>query len=143
MTQQEKFIHAAQALDKVIQKIKDDQWDTALPSWFDHDKSEGKTLREIVCFHAYEEAWVPDMLAGKTIKEVGEDAYEGKRLLGKDPRANYTKLVKDAVAAVRKHEDIKSTVHASSGDITAAEYLKEATDYRDQRVRDITKLIGI
>ena len=46
------------------------------------------TLREIIGYHAYDDAWVPDMLAGRTMAEVGADAFKGD-LLGDDPKAAF------------------------------------------------------
>ena len=42
------------------------------------------TLRETINYHAYDTAWVPDTLAGKTIEEVGS-TYDGD-LLGDEPK---------------------------------------------------------
>jgi hypothetical protein len=42
------------------------------------------TLRTIVSYHAYDDAWVPDALAGKTKDEVGRDKHKGG-LLRDDP----------------------------------------------------------
>ena len=46
------------------------------------------TLREIIGYHAYDDAWVPDMLAGRTMDEVGQDAFKGD-LLGDDPKGSF------------------------------------------------------
>jgi hypothetical protein len=45
------------------------------------------TLRRIINYHAYDDAWVPEVLAGKTIAEVGMK-WDGD-LLGDHPRLNF------------------------------------------------------
>ena len=70
----------------------------------------------------YELLWVPDLLEGKTIAEVG-DKYEGD-ILGNDHIAAW----QSAVAAVQKalaDFDPSMTVHLSYADKSADDYLKE------------------
>ena len=71
MTEQEVFILADRALNDVVAQIADDQWSMRMPPTFARRESaEPPTLREILNYHAYDDAWVPDMLAGKTMDEV-------------------------------------------------------------------------
>jgi hypothetical protein len=46
------------------------------------------TLREVVNALAYDDAWVPDMLAGRSMDEVGKDAFDGD-LLGDEVSDNF------------------------------------------------------
>ncbi|MGH3935072.1 MAG: hypothetical protein ACRDS1_08875, partial [Pseudonocardiaceae bacterium] len=58
------FVLADRTLNDVIQQIKDDQWAMAMPADFlMRHTGHVPTLREIVNYHAYDDAWVPDMLA--------------------------------------------------------------------------------
>jgi len=50
----------------------------------DDSRLPGSTLRTVVNYHAYDDAWVPDVLAGKTKEEVG-DKHDGD-LLGDHPK---------------------------------------------------------
>lgn len=138
MTEQDVFILADQALKAVVEQIRDDQWDLVVPD--DMTRKPGITLRELINYHAYDDAWVPDVLAGRTIEEVG-DKYAGD-LLGDHPKLNFASIVETAVLAVRAFDDPDRTVHLSYGDWPAREYLKHITSFRGLRTHDIAKLIG-
>ena len=138
VTEQDVFILADQALKAVVEQIRDDQWDLVVPD--DMTRKPGVTLRELINYHAYDDAWVPDVLAGRTIEEVG-DKYAGD-LLGDHPKLNFASIVETAVLAVRAFDDPDRTVHLSYGDWPAREYLKHITSFRGLRTYDIAKLIG-
>lgn len=79
------FELADRALDRAVAQIRDDQWDIQMPASFatrrdDHVPS----LRDVVSYHAYDDAWVPAMLSGAAMAQVGVDAVTGD-LLGADP----------------------------------------------------------
>jgi len=96
LTEPEVFVLADQALNRVVSEIKPEQWPMTMPpSFARRDKSHVPTLREIINYHAYDDAWVPDMLAGKTMEEVGKEAYKGD-LLGDDPPGRFQALVERA-----------------------------------------------
>ena len=65
---------ADEALKAAIDQIRDGQWALRVPD--DMTRRPGTTLRETVTHHAYDDAWVPDVLAGRTIAAVG-DKYDG------------------------------------------------------------------
>jgi uncharacterized protein (TIGR03086 family) len=141
MTEQEAFVVADLALCAVVAHIGDDQWSMPLPAWFDTGWVKGPLdLRTIVNYHAYDDAWVPDVLAGRTMAEVGT-AHDGD-LLGAAPAASFRAIADRAVAAARSLDDPGRTVHLSYGDFPAREYLKHITSYRGFRVYDIAKAIG-
>ncbi len=142
MTEAEVFILADQALVAAVDQIKDDQWGMKLPGWFQVGQTQTELdLRKIINYHAYDEAWVPDVLAGKTKDEVG-DKYDGD-LLGADPKASFHKLAEVALQAVRALDNPDKNVHLSYGDFPAREYLKHITSFRGFRAYDIAKLIGV
>ena len=86
MNEPEVFELADRTLNGVVAQITDEQWDTAMPPSFAMRNAERvPTLRQVIAYHAYDDAWVPDMLAGRTMEEVGKDAFDGD-LLGADPR---------------------------------------------------------
>jgi uncharacterized protein (TIGR03086 family) len=140
MTVQEVFISSEEALTNVVNQIKDDQWNMVMPPEFKTRSKGSVTLREIINYHAYDDAWVPETLAGKTSEEVG-DKYDGD-LLGDDPKAAWRKIVDAAIAAV-KSCDLDKTVHLSYGDFPAGEYLKHIISFRALRAVDIARIIGV
>jgi hypothetical protein len=128
----------------VVQQIGDDQWGMSLPEWFKNfRKQENMTLRTIINYHAYDDIWVPETLAGKTIEEVG-DKYAGD-LLGEDPKASFAAIVDKAVAAVEAltEADLDRKVHLSYGDWPVREYLTHIITFRGFRIFEISKLIGV
>ena len=141
MTEQELFIRADEALVNVIEKIQPGQWGMKLPDWFQTGRTQhDPTLRDIINYHAYDEAWVPDTLAGKTVNEVG-DKHDGD-LLGDDPQAAYALLADEAKNAVQTLPDPNVTVHLTYGDFPAREYLRHISSFRGFRAFDIARLIG-
>ncbi len=139
--EQEVFIASDRALNDIIQQITNEQWEFAIPAWFQTGrKQENMTLRTIVNYHAFDDAWVPDVLSGMTAAEVGAK-YDGD-LLGSDPRASFLAIVDKAVAAVEECKDLDQTTHLSYGDFPARDYLTHISMFRGFRVYDIAKLIG-
>ena len=144
MTIQETFIKADETLNNVVAQIKEGQWDMQMPKSFIMNATDSKisTLRDVINYHAYDEAWVPDMLAGKTMEEVGKEKYDGD-LLGKNPKENFAALVKESVDAAHKLPSLKRVVHYSYGDYLADEALGHAIIFRGFRAHDLAKVIGI
>jgi hypothetical protein len=137
------FVLADEAINGVVGQIRDDQWDMEVPPDFARSQTATTpTLREIVSYHAYDDAWVPDMLAGRTMAEVGVDNYKGD-LLGDDPKGNFAAIVDRAVAAAKALDDPDRTVHCSFGDFKAYEYLWQANMFRGLRAHDIARMIGV
>jgi len=133
------FILADEALKGVVDQIRDDQWDLVVPAEMT-PRQPGSTLRKVIGYHACDDAWVPDVLAGRTIEEVGA-AWDGD-LLGDHPRLNFASFVETAVLAVRGLDDLDRIVHLSYGDYPAREYLKHITSFRGLRVYDLSRFIG-
>jgi uncharacterized protein (TIGR03086 family) len=142
LTEPEAFVLADHAINDVVAHIRDDQWAMPMPPSFARRQSDSvPTLREIIAYHAYDDAWVPDMLAGRTMDEVGKDKFKGD-LLGNDPKGNFAAIVEKAVAAARAVTDLERTVHLSFGDYTAREYFYQTNMFRGLRTRDIARVIG-
>lgn len=141
MTIQAAFVAANLGLKKVIDQINDEQWEQMVPS--DWTRGKDTTLHDLINYHTYDDAWVPDVLAGKTKEEVGAK-YDGD-LLKDDPKGNYGHYNQLAVAAVEAlgEDDLAKTVHLSYGDFTAKEYLEHITSFRGFRIWDIAKFIGV
>jgi len=143
MREEDVFVLADRALDDVVRQIPGDQWAMTMPEDFlMRWAGQRPTLREVINYHAYDEAWVPDMLAGRTMDEVGRDKFDGD-LLGADPKAAFSRLVDAACAATAQLDDPERTVHCSFGDFTAREYLWQVTSFRGLRAHDLALVIGV
>jgi uncharacterized protein (TIGR03086 family) len=94
------------------------------PEWLKHATPCSEwDLRALVNHMVYEMAWVPDLLAGKTVAEVG-GKYDGD-LLGKNVLAAWRKVLANAVRAV-EDVDPEATVHLSYGNFPAEYYIRES-----------------
>lgn len=142
MKEPEVFIKAEHALKAVVDQIRDDQWAMEMPPEFYTRADTRPTLHEVINYHAYDDAWVPDMLAGRAMDEVGADAFKGD-LLGDDPKGNFAAIVAKACAAAEALSDLDRTVHCSFGDYPAREYLWQITSFRGLRAHDIAEVIGV
>jgi uncharacterized protein (TIGR03086 family) len=142
LPEQKVFILADRTLNDVVSKIRDDQWSMDMPAGFQTRRTDHTpTLREIIGYHAYDDAWVPDTLSGKTMDEVGRDKFKGD-LLGEDPKARFAELVDKACAAVREFDDLDRVVHLSFGDFKAREYFWQINMFRGLRAYELAKVIG-
>ncbi len=109
------FKEAAKEAGSCVQRVEPDQLTNATPcsEW---------DLRALLQHMVYELVWVPDLLAGKTVEEIG-DKYDGD-LLGDDPHAAWQRASEAALAAVEK-ADSTDVVHLSYADVTADHYIRE------------------
>lgn len=133
------FLQADAALRSVFDRVTSEQLD--LPAPAEWTRVENPTLRDIVADHTRDEAWLPDVLAGRTIDEVG-DKYAGD-LLGNDPIASYDRINDLATAAVNVELDPDKVVHLSYGDFSLAEYLQHVSIYRAFQAWSVARLVGI
>lgn len=110
------FHEATKEANSCIARVKPEQLKDPTPcsAW---------SLRDLLNHMVYEMRWVPDMLAGKTIAEVG-DQYDGD-LLGDDPVGAWTSALEAALRAVDT-ANLKSTVYLSYGDYSAEHYIRES-----------------
>jgi uncharacterized protein (TIGR03086 family) len=143
MTEPELFVLADRALNGVVAQVRDDQWTMTMPeTFFTRPTDHPLTLREVIGYHAYDDAWVPDMLAGRTMDEVGRERHRGD-LLGDDPKARFAEIVEAACAAALALDDLGRTVHCSFGDFPARGYLWQVTSFRAFRTHDFARLLGL
>jgi len=137
------FVLADRALDRVVQQVRDDQWELVMPDDFARRGDPAPvTLRGVLTYHAYDEAWIPDMLAGRTMDEVGREAFDGD-LLGDDPRAAFADLTAKGVAAARAVTDLDRVVHWSYGDFPLRDGLWHVTCFRGLRAVDLARVLGL
>src|SRR6202521_3131223 len=143
MSEPDVFVLADRALNRVVGQIKDEQWQMPMPpSFARRDTEHTPTLREIINYHAYDDAWVPDMLAGRTMDEAGKEKFAGD-LLGDDPKGNFAAIVEKACAAAQALDDLDRVVHCSFGDYSARQYLWQINSFRGLRAHDIARVIGV
>jgi hypothetical protein len=138
------FVLADRAIDRVVQQVTEEQWDWPVPDYFARrDPTSRPTLRDVVGYHAYDDAWVPDMVAGRTMTEVGTGTFSGD-LLGDDPKLAFAEIVERACAAVAAltPPDLDRVAHCSFGDFPVREYLWQVTLFRGGRAVDIARMIG-
>jgi len=143
MAEPETFVLADQALARVVAQIAPDQWDMILPSTFaTRSRPEPPSLRTLINYHAYDDAWVPDVLAGLTMEEAGSDKFDGD-LLGDDPVANFDAIVERACAAASAVTNLDAVAHLSFGDYTVREYFWQINQFRALRAHDIARAVGV
>ena len=133
------FLQADAALRSVVDQITPAQLD--LPAPTEWSTKESPTLRDILASHAEDEAWLPAVLEGKTIEEVG-DTYKGD-LLGDDPIGNYDRINDATTAVVRGDLDPDRVTHLSYGDYPLAEALQHTALYRAFQAWSIARHLGI
>jgi hypothetical protein len=148
MHEPELFVLADRALDKVVQQVRDDQWSLPIPAWIRVGSMVNRDeldLSAILNYHAYDDIWVPDMLAGKTMAEVGADKWKGQDLLGDDPKASFAAIVDAAVAAANAvtPAQLQQVAHLSFGDFTVQEYFWQITQFRAFRAYEFASMIGV
>lgn len=113
------------------------------PEWFELGYNQDRasvTVRDLLNYHAYDTAWVPEEFAGKTVAEVG-DTYNGD-LLGDEPVESYAAYSRAAVEAIETGYDPARTVHFSYGDYPAREAITHITAFRVFRAYDFARLTG-
>jgi len=107
------FRRASDGFVRRAQRINADQWSAATPctDW---------NVRALVNHVAGEYLWVPEMMAGRTVADVG-GRLDGD-VLGEDPLDALIKAQRAALAAVDEPGALARPVHLSFGDVPAAEY---------------------
>jgi hypothetical protein len=138
MKTDELFLQADAALRSVIDRI--DPADLSKPAPAEWTPIERPAYRDIVATHAYDEVWVPGVLAGKAAAD--EDAFRDADLLGDDPIGSYDEINDTATAAVRSGE-WADTFRFTYGDYSAEEGFAHMATYRAFQAWLIAKHLGI
>lgn len=138
MRTDELFLEADAALRSVIDRL--EPADLSKPAPKEWTSTPDPTFRDIVFAHAYDEAWVPDVLAGKS--PADGDEFRNADLLGDDPIASYDRLNDTATAAVREGA-AATTFRFQYGDYSAEEGFAHLATYRAFQAWMIAKHLGI
>jgi uncharacterized protein (TIGR03086 family) len=142
LSEPEVFELADRALARVVGRVGPEQWDETLPASFaTRARPQPPTVRELINYHAYDDAWVPHTLAGLTMEEAGADTFSGD-LLGDDPVGRFEAIVDAACAAAGAVTDLDAVAHLSFGDYTVREYFWQINSFRALRVHDIATALG-
>lgn len=104
---------AIDVFDRAMHKVGLTDWDSPTPcaDW---------TVRDLVNHIVGEQLWVPDILAERTVAEVG-DKFDGDQLHD-DPLYAWQEASSTARAAWLQPGAVERTVHLSYGDVPAEEY---------------------
>jgi len=138
----ELFVMAEQVLVEVIGRVRGEQWDIVLPPLLDKPGADQPTpMRAAVGYYARDDAWVPDLLAGRSMLAVGPDRFDGD-LLGDDPDGAVTRFADAACAAARTVDDGDAVVHADGRDLSTRDYLWELTITRAFLAHEIAIYVG-
>ena len=133
MTAKELFAYAVEQATAVMVQVEDGQLKLPTPDteW---------DVRTLMNHMVYELAWVADIVAGKTIAEVGT-AYDGD-LLGDDAVESWRRYLERAREAVADCDE-NSKAHLSYGDTSVADYLLEAGNDQLIHAWDLGQAIGV
>jgi uncharacterized protein (TIGR03086 family) len=116
-----------------VRTVSADQWSYPTPD-ADWD------VRALVNHVLAENQWVPPLLEGLTVEEVG-DRFEGDQL-GDDPFGAWTDVAVAALAACKGDDVPVRVVHVSFGDITAEDYFAQVTADHVVHAWDLARATG-
>jgi uncharacterized protein (TIGR03086 family) len=116
-----------------VRTVSAEQWSAPTP---DSDWD----VRALVNHVLNENQWVPPLLEGLTIEEVG-DRFEGDQL-GDEPYSAWTDVVVAALAACQADDVPVRPVHVSFGDITGEDYLAQVTTDHVIHTWDLARATG-
>ena len=139
METNELFLASDAALRTVIDRVTPADFDKRVPA--EWSQTPNPTMRDILKSHAYDEAWVPRIVAGESA--IDGDDLLGCDLLGDDPIAAYDALNDAAMAVVREGVDPESTFRFNYGDYPAKEGLAHLAMYRAFQAWLIAKHLSI
>jgi hypothetical protein len=140
MDARELFLLSDEALRSVVDRLTTADLDRLAPQ--DWSRKADPTIRDILRGHARDEAWVPDLLAGRTIAEV--EGKWGGELLGSDPIATYDRFNDAATAAMSDPGlDQSMTLHFSYGEYPFSEGVLHLVSYRAFQAWLIARFLGL
>ncbi|WP_116246944.1 TIGR03086 family metal-binding protein [Nocardiopsis sp. FIRDI 009] len=120
--------------DRRVRDVGPDDWGRPTPcaEW---------TVRDLVDHLVTEQLWVPHLLGGARVKDVG-DRFEGDQL-GDDPVAAWSAAAHAAREAWLAPYTLERTVHLSHGDVPGEVYLWEMTFDLAVHAWDLARALGV
>ena len=134
------FTSADAAIRGVFDRLDPDDLTRPVPEEWSRI-AEDPVVRDILFAHAYDEAWVPDVLAGKALADG--DPYREADLLGEDPVASYDALHDRAAAAVAEGVEPGAVFRFQYGDYPAEEGFAHLAMYRAFQAWSIAHHLGL
>ena len=128
------FVRATDGFARNVHAVRAEQWHDPTPCT-DWD------VRMLIQHVTVEQLWVPPLLDGTTIADVG-DRFDGD-VLGSDPVAAWDAAVRASVAAFTAEGALDTTVTLSAGDRPTAEYCWEMTTDALIHSWDLARGIGM
>ncbi len=127
------FSRATDEFGRRVRVVSDDQWgrSTPCPEW---------SVRDLVNHLVNENAWVPHLLAGKTVEDLG-DSLDGD-LLRDDPQGAWSRAAAGAIAAIAEPGALDRTTHLSFGDFPAPDYVGQVLTDHVIHAWDLARAIG-
>lgn len=119
--------------DRRVREIPPDRWDDPTPC-------EAWSVRDLVDHVVADQRWVPELLAGSTIEEVG-DRFEGDQL-GEDPVGAWSEASRAAREAITAPGALDGLVHTSGGQIPASVYVSQLTLDLAIHAWDLARAVG-
>ena len=112
----DRYARALEHFGQKVSGVRGDQWSSPTPcsEW---------DVRALVNHLVYENLWVPPLLAGATIADVG-DRFDGD-VLGDDPSGAWSASAASALAAISAPGAMDRLVHLSFGDRAGREYAEQ------------------
>jgi uncharacterized protein (TIGR03086 family) len=129
----EQYRRATEYFGAQVAEIGDEQFTSPTPcaEW---------DVRALLNHVVNETLWMPPLLGGKSIDEVG-DRFDGD-VLGDDPQASWASAKRAATEAVNQDGAMELTVHLSFGDVPGEEYTFQMTMDALVHGWDLAKGIG-
>lgn len=128
------YRRAMEQFGELLRGVGDDRWDDPTPctDW---------SVRDLANHVIGENLWMPPMMEGKTVAEVG-DAFEGD-LLGDDPAGRWDRAAKEALAVVQEPGALERTVHLSFGDFSGRFYVGQVLSDHVIHAWDLARALGV
>ncbi len=127
------YARAMDAFGALLRRVPDDRWSDPTPcsDW---------AVRDLANHVIGENRWMPPMMAGRTVEDVG-DELEGD-LLGDDPGRAWNEAAADALAAAREPGALERTVHLSFGDFPGHFYVGQVLSDHVIHSWDLARALG-
>ena len=138
--EQDLFLRADAELAGVIEQLTSEQLALAAPAEWTR-RFENPTLAQIVLVHAHDEAFVPEVIAGRALDEIG-DRWESV-LLDPEPIVAYHTAQQAAQSAASADLDPETVVHFSYGDYPLREAFTHLAMYRGFQSWQVAHVAGL